>query len=101
VAYQLTLIRGRIEQRGDRCVPSRLTLPGHVVNHWRLGKEVVGNCFEVAMLRYLRPSSMTSRMAPLTRLCSGVAPVFSNSTMSSLSHLPIPVVGSGVILGTS
>src|ERR1700730_6329687 len=26
-----------------------LALPGHVVDDWRLGKEVIGNCFEVAV----------------------------------------------------
>src|SRR3974377_915609 len=44
---------------------------------------------------------MVSRIAPLTSLCSGVVPVLSSSTTSSLSHLPIPVLGSGVMLGTS
>ncbi len=29
--------------------PSPLALPGHVVDDWRLGKEVIGNCFEVAV----------------------------------------------------
>src|ERR1700756_4286824 len=42
-------MRGR-ERSGDRCVrPSPLALPGHVVDDWRLSKEVIGNCFEVAV----------------------------------------------------
>src|ERR1700680_2708415 len=42
-------MRGR-ERSGDRCArPSRLALPAHVMDDWRLGEEVIGNCFEVAV----------------------------------------------------
>ena len=81
--------------------PSPLALPGHVVDDWRLGKEVIGNCFEVAVAERFETivDGFPHRALDFALLGRGAG----SQELDKVILFPFadPVSGFGVMLGTS
>ena len=78
--------------------PSPLALPGHAVDDWRLGKEVLGNCFEVAVAEIFETivDGLPHRALDLALLGRGAG----SQELDNVVLLPFADPGIGV-LGTS
>ena len=97
-----TQMRGDVSgARIDAPAGVLLALPGHVVDDWRLGKEVIGNCFEVAVAEIFETivDGFPHRALDLALLGRGAG----SQELDNVVLFPFadPGIGSGVMLGTS